>query len=447
MIEEDDLRYWDYTAKIAADTPVERNRVIDFWRAVAILVVVFGHWLAASIWVQPDDEIALMNSLQWIPYAAWVTWLVQVMPVFFFVGGYANARALKRVEIGESRRREWITVRLRRLFTPVIPLLVVWTVLIIVMQPFVPADVVRAGAMSATVPLWFMAVYLAVTAVAPWTHRWWLAKRWWSVAVLAALVLAVDLARFELEVPGIAWVNFAFVWGLVHQVGYWWAERDAKGRPIQPSSGWAIMALMFGTLVAVTWIGLYPVAMVGIPGAGLTNMTPPTFGIVLLGGVQAGFILGSRPSVERLTQGRRIWHGVVAVSGVLMTLYLWHLSAMSLVGAAGIFAFDGAVFRVEPGTWLWWLTRPVWLAVLASATLVLVAVFARFEWRISKKPAPVHRSAVTAGVLLTAGSAAAVAYFGLVSASAEINWMIPISAIVGAALVGAYPVFGHRDDD
>jgi len=182
------VKYLEYTREVAAGTPASRNRVIDFWRAAAIVTVVFGHWLAASIWLRPDGEIALLNSLQWIPYAAWVTWIVQVMPIFFFLGGYANARALEKVVSGRQRRREWITERMRRLFTPVIPLLVTWTVLIIVMGAFVPAEVVRAGAMSATVPLWFMAVYLMFTAAAPWTHRWWRAWRWRSVAVLAACV-------------------------------------------------------------------------------------------------------------------------------------------------------------------------------------------------------------------------------------------------------------------
>ena len=73
--------------KLQQDTPLSRNRVVDFWRVVAIAVVVLGHWLAASIWLQPNDEIALLNSLEWIPYAGWVTWMVQVMPVFFLAGG------------------------------------------------------------------------------------------------------------------------------------------------------------------------------------------------------------------------------------------------------------------------------------------------------------------------------------------------------------------------
>ena len=158
--------YLAYTKKIADATPPDRNRVVDTVRAVAILMVVFGHWLAASIWLQANDEIALMNSLEWIPYAGWVTWIVQVMPIFFVVGGYANGRAL--ASQGDAfEYGDWVTRRVRRLFTPVIPLLVVWTILIVVLGPFLPADVVRAGAMSATVPVWFIAVYVAITAIAP----------------------------------------------------------------------------------------------------------------------------------------------------------------------------------------------------------------------------------------------------------------------------------------
>ena len=127
------------------------------------------------------------------------------------------------------------------------------------------------------------------------------------------------------------------------------------------------------------------------------------------------------------------------MSGVIMTLYLWHLSAMAIVASAGIFIFDGAAFRIEPGTTAWWLTRPVWVGVLSAFTLVLVYVFAPFEWRINQKPAPEHVRWVVAGVLLTAGSAAAVSYYGLISADASINWMIPAAAIGGAIMVGAIP--------
>ena len=217
------------------------------------------------------------------------------------------------------------------MFTPVIPLLVVWTLLIVVVGPFLPSDVVRAGAMSATVPLWFIAVYVSITAVAPVTYRWWKSVGLASVVVLLGAAIVVDVLRFAVGVPGIGWTNFLFVWAGVHQLGYWWASREASERPISASTGGAIAAVSLVALIAITWIGWYPVAMVGIPGSELTNMTPPTFAIALLGIVQAGFIWLLNDPIDRLVQGERLWHGVVAVSGVMMTIYLWHLTAMLLV--------------------------------------------------------------------------------------------------------------------
>lgn len=435
--------YAAHTRRLAEATPPERNRVVDFWRATAICVVVFGHWLAASIWLKPDGEIELLNSLEWVPYAGWITWLVQVMPIFFIAGGYANARGLGKVERGEQLRRDWITARARRLFTPVIPLLVVWVGLIVVMRPFVASEVVYAGAMAATVPLWFLAVYISLTALAPFTHAWWKRSGLSSVAVLVAAALVIDVLHSVVVVPGIGWVNFIFVWAAVHQLGYWWSRRDGDGG-FSPTDGWLITVGAFSVLITVTWLGWYPVAMLGIPGAEATNMTPPTAAMFLLGLAQAGAIWATQQRVAHLMGNIRLWHPVVALSGVIMTVYLWHLTAMSLAGAVFLNLAGGAVFEVEPGTWLWWLSRPVWLVGLSVVAAGLVVVFARFEWRVPSAPAPRTRRRVLVGVLLTAGSAGAVANFGIVTPNAVINWSIPIAAFLGAWLLGALPAMGVR---
>ena len=122
-----------------------------------------------------------------------------------------------------------------------------------------------------------------------------------------------------------------------------------------------------------------------------------------------------------------------------MTIYLWHLTAMTLVASVFLFAFDGMAFKIEPGTIAWWATRPVWLLVLATVTLVLVAIFAPFEWRVRETPPPPRVRYVVVGVLLVAGTAAAVSYFGLATTDATVNWIIPIAAVGGAVIMGAYP--------
>jgi peptidoglycan/LPS O-acetylase OafA/YrhL len=432
-------KYLTYTRRIADSTPVSRNRVVDTVRAVAIIVVVLGHWLAASIWLRADGDIQLMNSLEWIPYAGWVTWIVQVMPIFFLVGGYTNGRALAAAGADGVNYEDWVTRRVRRLFTPVIPLLIVWTLLIVLLGPFIPNDVVRAGAMSATVPLWFIAVYVMITALAPVTYRWWASAGLTSFVMLCGIAVVVDVLRFTFDMPGIGWLNFLFVWAAVHQLGYWWASREMDGRGISVSSGLLIAGASLTALILLTGIGWYPVAMVGVPGSELTNMTPPTFAIALLGFVQAGLIWAGSTSINRLAHREGPWRAVVAVSGVIMTIYLWHLTAMTLVASVFLFAFDGAAFKIEPGTTAWWLTRPVWLLVLILVALVLVAIFAPFEWRVRQTPAPTRVRYVIAGVLLVAGAAAAVSYFGLATTDATVNWIIPIAAVGGAVIMGAYP--------
>jgi hypothetical protein len=82
-------------------TPDSRNRVVDFLRALAILVVAFGHWTAAAVVVR--DGTLVPNQI--LNIASWthpLTWVIQVMPVFFLVGGYANALSWRSAQ--PSRR-------------------------------------------------------------------------------------------------------------------------------------------------------------------------------------------------------------------------------------------------------------------------------------------------------------------------------------------------------
>ena len=222
-----------------------------------------------------------------------------------------------------------------------------------------------------------------------------------------------------------------------------WADHDR----VSPRTGWLLGTGSLVVLVALTSAGVYPVAMLGIPGAGVTNMTPPTFAMFILGTMQLGVVWGTQPAVRRFTARAGGWHFVVALSGVIMTIYLWHLSAMSLLAAAGLFAFDGALFRIEPASALWWLTRPVWLAILSAGTLALTAVFARFEWRINRRPAPQHATTVVVGLGLIGVATAMVALNGIADSEASVDWLIPLLATAGALLVGVIPTRRRGHDE
>jgi len=422
-------------------TPPERNRVVDTWRVIALLVVVFGHWLAASVWVDEQGDAIVMNTLEWIPYAGWFTWIVQVMPVFFFVGGYANARALAS---NTRNRRSWLTVRFRRLYGPAVPVILVWTLLAVVLRNWIDADLVYAGVLNATLPLWFLAVYLTLVAIAPLTNAMW--NRWGPASVAPFVVgsVVVDIAYRVLDVPGVGWLNLVLVWGTVHQLGYWWSDREASGDVPAPARSLTLSIAALGGLIAVTWAGWYPVAMITIPGAGPQNVTPPTSAIILLALIQIGIILATIDPIGRWAGRRRNWRFVVAISGFMMSIYVWHLTALSLVIAAGIFSFDGVAFSFEPGTPAWWLTRPLFYAVLIAVTGGLVALFGPFEQDIDTdvphRPMPI----VATGMVTCVAALSATAFVYLVDREAGITWWIPIITVIGAAVVRAYPASWNR---
>jgi hypothetical protein len=429
-------RYMAGVDKAAVNTPANRNRVVDTWRVIALTVVVIGHWLSASVWIQSDGDITVMNTLEWIPYADWFTWVVQVMPIFFFVGGYANARALDRRQVG---RRTWIVGRFRRLFTPGVPLILTWTVLALVLSPFIDADLVYAGVLNATIPVWFLAVYLTLVAIAPITYEWWKRSGWASVATLGGIALIIDIAYIGFDVPAVGWANYVFVWSFVHQLGYAWATADRSQRSIPVQFSLGLAAVSLAALVVLTTMKWYPIAMVTIPGGGPNNITPPNMAVGILALVQIGIILASRGAVQRFALQRNAWRWIVAISGLIMTIYLWHLTSLSLVTAVGIYVFDGAFFSIEPGTALWWLTRPLFDLVLAAGLAVLIMIFGRFEIDINTSFRPMSRRFVTIGLVAAVVALAGTAFAGIVTRDGAINWWIPTTTIVAAALIGAYP--------
>ena len=72
-----------------AATPAGRDRTVDLMRAVSIAVVVMWHW-TGSVTHRRDGEIIMPNPIDQVPLLWLATWVGQVMPVFFLVGGFAT---------------------------------------------------------------------------------------------------------------------------------------------------------------------------------------------------------------------------------------------------------------------------------------------------------------------------------------------------------------------
>ncbi|MGD2101618.1 MAG: acyltransferase [Acidimicrobiia bacterium] len=384
---------------MADATPDSRNRVVDLIRVVSILIVVFGHWLMAAITFD-QGEIIPGHLLELTDWTHPLTWLFQVMPLFFFVGGYSNALSWRSARRRGDPYGSWLRARLRRLALPVVPLLLVWTIGgWIGLRLGLDWEILQLASQVALVPTWFLAAYVVIVTLAPPALALWERLGWWSIAGGVLMAALADWLSIGGDVVWVGFLNYVLVWGTVHQLGYAWVDGTLSG----PVRRLALAAVGFLVTLTLVWAGPYPIAMVGLDTAQITNSYPPRVTLAFLGCLQAGLVLLAEPMLERWMARRAWWTGVVAVSSRIMTLYLWHLTAMVIVVGLAL-PVNGWGFGIEPLTAGWWLSRPLWYVVLFVPTVILILIFGRFERpERDTRPAPQWWRPVLAVLLICAG--------------------------------------------
>ena len=443
------LTMWSKARELAELTPPERNRWVDFLRAVSIMAVVVGHWLMAGLYVDAAGELRRGDLLSVAEWAHWLTWGFQVMPVFFLVGGYSNsvswqATTAKAAADRQGVYRDWLAARVQRLITPTFPVLLLWAALAVVMtQIGLPRTQIRMATEAALIPVWFLAVYLLVTAFTPIAARAWAKLGWGSFALFIPLAMLTDWLTFTMKVPYVNFTNFLWVFLAIHQLGFAWRA----GRFARAGFAWLWFAVSLAILVSITVYGFYPVAMVSAPG-GFSNSLPPTLALFALGAAQVGLVMALEPAGRRMLDRVGIWTATVLMNGMIMTVYLWHLTAFVLVMTADWLLLGGWGLGPVPGSGEWWITRPIWIAVYVLALLPMIAVFARHERSFGpiRGGRTVPRLRAVLGVLAICAGLGATA--GLTIASPDsfsgIRWWVVALPLVGAALMGFGPVYRPR---
>jgi hypothetical protein len=426
---------WSRALGVAARTPPSRNRYVDFLRAVSIGAVIFGHWLIAAPWIR-DGELQLDHMLAVRPWTQWLTLLFQVMPVFFLVGGYSNAASWEAAQRRGTPYGTWVAGRARRLIGPVLPLVLTWAAMAFAFRRFgVSFEMIQHGSILALVPMWFLAVYLLVVLLVPVTYAAWRRFGLWSFWTPAALAVLFDVLRFHHgHRPGIAMVNYVFVWGAVHQLGYLWRD----GRLAGPRKALPWLAGGAFAWAVLTQFGPYPISMVGVPGDAVSNTTPPDVLLLAFAMAQVGLVLALEGPMRRWLDGQRPWAATVLVNGTIMTVYLWHLTVLALlVGLVNL--VGGFGLHLEPGTAVWWLARVPWFAALAVGLGLLMPVVGRFE---RSPPLPPHFQPSTfrvlAGAALVSAGIAFLADDGIAAAGAVgVRGVVVGGLIVGSWMLGA----------
>ncbi|MFE2207938.1 acyltransferase family protein [Streptomyces rubiginosohelvolus] len=422
--------------ELAGATPATRDRYVDLLRVGSLGAVVLGHWLMAA--VTPDG---VGNLLAVVPALQPLTWLLQVMPVFFFVGGFSHAlsyRSLlrKRPEGSEdSVYSAFLRARLQRLLRPTMVFVLVWGAAALLVQLLGGGGGLTGVTLRmVTQPLWFIGIYLAMVAFTPPLLRLHERYGWGAFAGLAVAAVAVDVLRFAAGVPYVEFLNFAFVWLAVHQLGFLRADGRIRLRRAALLAGGGLV-----TAAALVALGPYPLSMVGMPGEKVSNMAPPTLALLAHGLWLVGAVELLRAPAARLLERPRVWRTVVAANGVAMTAFLWHLTAMFGVYGA-LLALD--VDLPEPASAAWWTQVPLRLALAAALTAVLVAAFRTFE-RPAAPTSPGTPGVSGAGPLAALGAVlcllgvlglSMVGFGGLLDGRTALLIAIPVSAPAAVAM-------------
>ncbi|MFN8149188.1 MAG: acyltransferase [Candidatus Nanopelagicales bacterium] len=361
--------------RAAAETPPDRDRVVDLVRAVSLVMVVAGHSIMAVV-AWPGGVPVLGNLLAAYPWTQVLTWVLQIMPLFFFAGGAASAISWDRHRARGGGYPAWIWARADRLLRPAFVYLVVAGV-VAALVTAVAAPATSEPLMNLlTQLLWFLGVYLIVTALTPLFVPTTPARAGLVVVALLAACGLVDAARFFAGIPAVVGLlNFVIVWAVPAYLG---TMRSHGVLARVPRSVIALVAVgCVGLNLALIAHGPWPLSMVGMPGAEVSNMAPPTVVLALHSVVLVCLVtLLDRP-LARLASHEPVWRRATWVNLVAMTLYLWHLPVLVAVTTlAHVLSLDRPVRLGDDG----WPVPDGWGYLLGS--IVFWAVYAVGVWAV-----------------------------------------------------------------
>jgi putative Mn2+ efflux pump MntP len=377
---------------VADNTPATRDRAVDVARLAALVVVMFGHCalLLATI---DTDGLRIGNLLGAIPALAPVTWVVQVMPLFFLAGGAAGAYGWR---VG-TPWGTWLFTRAQRLCRPVFWYLAAWSAGLVAARMLLGAESAAGLGRESVALLWFLGVYLVVLGFVPAFTRLQTAR---GVAMVVGSLLAaagaVDAIRVAAGTAAAGSVNFLIVWLIPVAIGVGYARRLIPVR-----AALVVAACALGAQILLALVGPYDTSLVVTGTEQMSNVSPPTLLLALHCTWMSFAFVASADAIRRLAARPRFWRLVVVGNGGAMTLYLWHIPAIAVaaftLNAVGLDAYD------VDAPWFWArlaLRAVVFAGIMAVAFKLLVPLEHRqLPWWDAQASATGARS-TTAGVLI-----------------------------------------------
>lgn len=342
--------------ELAAGTPADRDRAIDVIRISALVGVVIGHTVMA-ISIIRGGVLIWDNLLTTSTVFQALTWIFQIMPLFFFAGA---AACLTSWQPG-TNWGGWLMKRCTRLFRPVFYYFAFWAVALLALHPFLPRHVYEPVAGISIQLLWFLGVYVAVLAAMPAMSRITTPARLVAGVVgVYAMVAVIDAVRLHWSAAApLGYLNLA-AWLIPGMFGVAYRRQLITGRVALATA----VALFVVDLALLHW-GPYELSLVGIEGMRLPNMSPPS---LLLAGhaiVLSALAIAAAPAINRWAQRPRVWWCTAIGNSGAMTLYLWHMPALLAVHVL----FDTLGHPRFPG-------QPDFLTVTFEQLFIMIGVVA-----------------------------------------------------------------------
>ncbi|MCV7285970.1 acyltransferase [Mycolicibacterium wolinskyi] len=388
-------------AEVEANTPPDRDRAIDVIRIVSLVGVVFGHTVMATSTIR-DDVFIWSNLLTSSTVFQALTWVFQIMPLFFFAGVAACVQSWRP---GTSWGG-WLLRRCTRLYRPVFYYLAFWTAALAILRFLLPEHVYEPVAGISIQLLWFLGAYVLVLAAVPLlAHITTTAQLVGAVVGTYAFIALIDAVRITTDGAGYASLGYlnTVVWLIPGMFGV------AYRRNLLPAPAALKVGLgMLGVNLALLYFGPYELSLVGIETQQLKNMTPPS---LLLAGhaiMMCAFAIAAAPAISRWAQRPRVWWLAAIGNSGAMTLYLWHmplLLAMHLVfDYLGLDRYDPTV----PGFVTLSIVQLVLMAGLVGIAFVALRPLENSPlplWDGGSVSMPGMRSAAVGLLLCVAGAA------------------------------------------
>ena len=416
-------------AAVTRTVPAGRDRAVDLVRALCITAVVVLHAMMVGVTVS-DAGPSFVNASDGTAWIVPLSWALQVMPLFFVIGGFSGATAFRRARARGDDGVGFVAGRVHRLLLPaLITIATVGGLLGLLAAAGVPADLVALAGFRFAQPLWFLGVFLVCQALLPALLRLHERAPLRALVMLAAAAVVVDVARMTTGIDALGFLNLAFVWLAMQQLGFFLADGRIDALSRRARVLWLAGAV--GGLVLSFTSGIHSPDLVA-------NINPPTTALLLVGIAHTALFSLFRRPLARFA-GRRLPSALTDfVTPRAMTVYLWHMPV--LLALAGLSA-TGAIVTGMPLPALdgpeWWITRPLWLAVALVATALVARTLARVE--ALPAPAPT-RSGWRVGAAAVAGTAAVALL--LVAGTSVVTAAVAVALLVAALHTARRPAAG-----